>query len=54
MLWFIHKQKKGHDYEKENQKGYFVNTIFADEVEYIVCKHEYDVQRYFVVKPETR
>ena len=31
-----------------------MNTIFADEVEYIVCKHENDEKRYFVVKPETR
>ena len=30
-----------------------LNTIFTDEVEYIVCKHENDGQRYFVVKPET-
>ena len=47
-------KKKSNDYEKDNWEGYIVNTIFADEVEYIVCKHESDKQRYFVVKPETR
>ena len=54
MPWFVYETKKGHHYEKEKQEGYIVNTIFADEVEYIVCKHESDEQKYFVVKPETR
>ena len=47
----LYVKKKGHDYEKENWEGYIVNKIFADEVEYIVCKHENDEQRYVVVKP---
>ena len=50
---FYIKLKKDHGDEKENWEGYIVNTIFADEIEYIVCKHESDEQRYFVVKPET-
>ena len=46
--------KEGHQYRKENWEGYIVNTIFADEIEHIVCEHENDKNRYFIVKPETR
>ena len=30
-----------------------VNTIYANEVEHIVCMHEGDNGKYFLIKPET-
>ena len=31
-----------------------VNTIFANQVEHIVCMQEGKEEKYFLVKPETR
>ena len=31
-----------------------VNTIYANEIDCIVCKHENDEGNYFLIKPETR
>ena len=48
------KLKKGCTFEKENWEGYLVNTVFANQVDYIMCMHEGKNAKYFIVKPETR
>ena len=48
------KLKKGCKFVQENWEGYLVNTVFANQVEYIVCMHEGKNAKYFIVKPETR
>ena len=50
------KLKHGCKYRKENWEGYMVNTIYAYEVEYIICKKEKESicsPEYFKVKPES-
>ena len=54
MLWFIYKIEKECKFVQENWEGYLVNTVFANQVEYIVCMHEGKNAKYFIVKPETR
>ena len=39
---------------QENWEGYIVNTVFANQVDYILCNHEGKSDRYFKVKPETK
>ena len=39
---------------RENWEGYIVNTVFANQVDYILCMHEGKDGKYFKVKPETR
>ena len=50
------KLKPGCSYTKENWEGYMVNTVYAHEVEYIVCKKERTsspgTPEYFTVKPQ--
>ena len=48
------KLKKGCKFVQENWEGYLVNTVFANQVAYIVCMHEGMKERYFIVKPETK
>ena len=48
------KLKKGCNFVKENWEGYMVNTVFANQVEYILCMHEGGKSKYFKVKSETR
>ena len=50
------KLKPGCKYRKENWDGYMVNTIYANEIEYIICEKEnasfIGESKYFKVKPE--
>ena len=49
------KLKDGCHFKKENWDGYMVNTIFASEVDYIICKREKTPPGklpYFMVKTE--
>ena len=48
------KLKEGTDFIKENWEGYMVNTIYATDIEYILCSYEHDQQKFFKIKPETR
>ena len=48
------KFKKGCKFVRENWEGYLVNTVFANQVDYIMCMHEGKNAKYFIVKPETR
>ena len=48
------KLKKGCKFVRENWEGYLVNTVFANQVDYIMCMHEGKNAKYFIVKPETR
>ena len=48
------KLKPGCEFVQENWEGYMVNTIYANEVEHIVCMHKGDNGKYFLIKPETR
>ena len=48
------KIKRGCKFVRENWEGCLVNTIFANQVEYIMCMHEGKNAKYFIVKPETR
>ena len=48
------KLKKGCKFVRENWDGYLVNTVFANQVEYIMCMHEGKNAKYFIVKPETK
>ena len=48
------KLKKGCKFVPENWEGYMVNTIYANQVEHIVCMQEGNKGNYFIVKPETR
>ena len=48
------KLKHGCEFVKENWEGYMVNTIFANQVDHIVCMQEGKDEKYFLVKPETR
>ena len=48
------KLKRGYKFVQENWEGYLVNTVFANQVEYIMCMHEGNDDKYFIVKPETR
>ena len=44
----------GCEFEQENWEGYMVNTIYANQVEHLICMQEGDNGKYFLVKPETR
>ena len=50
------KLKHGCEYTKENWEGYIVNTVYAHEVDYIICKKEKTstpgTPEYFKVHPE--
>ena len=46
--------KNGCKFRKENWEGYMVQTIYANEIDYLVCMHEDNRNKYFLVKPETR
>ena len=48
------KLKKGYKFVQENWEGYLVNTVFANQVEYIMCMYEGKNNKYFIVKPERR
>ena len=48
------KSKRGCKFVQENWEGYLVNTVFANQVEYIMCMHEGNDDKYFIVKPETK
>ena len=50
----MYKIKRGCKFVQENWEGYIVNTIFANQVEHIVCMMEGHKNKYFLVKPETR
>ena len=46
--------KEGCHFQPECWEGYMVNTVYADEVEHLVCMPEDNSGKYFLVKPETR
>ena len=48
------KLKKGCKFVQENWEGYLVNTVFANQVAYIMCMYKGKNAKYFIVKPETR
>ena len=48
------KLKKGCEFVQENWEGYLVNTVFANQVAYIMYMHGGKNAKYFIVKPETR
>ena len=41
------------NFRNENWEGYMVNTMYANEIDYLVCMHECN-RNYFLVNPETR
>ena len=54
MSWFVYQIKKGCKFVQENWEGYLVNTVFANQVAYIMCMREGIDAKYFIVKPERR
>ena len=50
------KLKRGAQLEKENWEGFMVNTVYATDVKYIICRHEKeketDPDEYFKIEPK--
>ena len=53
-LYIKLKVKSGSEFVQGSWEGYMVNTIFANQVENIVCMQEGSTEKYFLVKPDTR
>ena len=47
------KLNHGCEFVQGNWEEYMVNTVFANQVEHIVCMQEGEKGKYFLVKPET-
>merc|ERR1712045_968896 len=48
------KLREGCEFQPENWERYMVNTVYADEVEHIVCVPEDNSGKYFSMKPQTQ